>query len=378
MAQRLRTDWVLFVTVILMVSFGLVMVYSASSVVAEWRYHSTTYFLVRQIGWAVFSFFALMWLKTRDYRLLKTPMWAFGPLGVVLALLVLVYFMDSAHHRWFHLGFAGFQPSEFAKPALAIFLAWFVTVRARDINARHSILPASLALAMLAIAVLIADLGTAVVLMVTAAVVFFVGGLDKKYFVAAVAGVLLLAVVAVASKPYRIARIVHFVDPDFRLLSKFDKSGMLLTYMNESKTRDTGYQAMQSKIAVGSGGVIGAGLMQSRQKLLYLPEAHTDMIYAVVGEEMGLFGCTAVLAGFLVLLWRGFRLYWLAPDEFGRYLALGLTAGIVFQALVNISVVLDLGPTKGFPLPMISFGGSSLLSTMISCGLLLSISDHSG
>jgi len=377
MAQRLKTDWVLFMTIVIMVSFGLIMVYSASSVLAEWKYNSTTYFLVRQIGWAVVSFFALMWLKSRDYRFLKTPMWAFGPLGVVLAMLALVYFVDSAHHRWFHLGFGSLQPSEFAKPALAVFLAWFVTVRARDINARYSILPAALALGTLAVAVLIADLGTAVVLMVTAAVVFFVAGLDKKYFAAALVGLLILAVGAVASKPYRIARIVHFVDPDGHLISKFDKDGKLLTYMNETKTRDTGYQAMQSKIAVGSGGVLGAGLMQSRQKLLYLPEAHTDMIYAVVGEEMGLFGCTAVLAGFLVVLWRGLRLYWLAPDEFGRILALAITVSIVFQALVNISVVLDLGPTKGFPLPMISSGGSSLLSTLISFGLLLSISDQS-
>jgi cell division protein FtsW len=378
MAQRLRTDWVLFATVVLMVSFGLVMVYSASSVMAEWRYQSTTYFLLRQAGWAVASFFAMMWLKSRDYRFLMSPKWAFGPLGAVLALLVLVYFMDPKTHRWFRMGPGSIQPSEFAKPALAIFLAWFVTIRSRRINAKHTILPACLVLMMLGVAVVIADLGTAVVLMLTAAVVFFVAGLDKRYFVAAIGALALFAILAIVSKPYRIARVVHFIDPQFTIISRFDKTGRLLTYVNETKTRDTGYQAMQSKIAVGTGGVLGMGLMQSRQKLLYLPEAHTDFIYAVVGEEVGLFGCTAVLAGFLVLMWRGLRLYWTAPDEFGRFLALGLTASIVFQAFINMSVVLDMVPTKGIPLPMISSGGSSLLSTLIACGLLLSVGEHSG
>jgi cell division protein FtsW len=141
-------------------------------------------------------------------------------------------------------------------------------------------------------------------------------------------------------------------------------------------TRDAGYQAHQSRIAVGSGGAVGLGLRQGRQKLFYLPEAHTDFIYAVVGEELGLFGCTAVLAGFLIILWRGLQVCWVAHDDFGRYLALGLTSSIVIQALINISVVLDMGPTKGIPLPMISAGGSSLLSTLICLGMLLSVSEH--
>ncbi len=379
MAQRLRTDWVLFFTIVLMVCFGLLMVYSASSVMAEIRYHDTTHFLVRQIGWAAGSFFVLMWLKSRNYRMLQTPMWAFAPLGVVVGMLVLVYFLDAKTHRWFRLAQLGsLQPSEFAKPALAVFLAWFVTRRSSVINTKHTIMPASIALGVLAIAVVIADLGTAIVLVLTAAVVFYVAGLDKRYFIAASAVLVVFAGIAVASKPYRIARVIGFFDKDYKLLAKIDPSGRIRNYISEAKTRDTGYQALQSKIAVGAGGALGAGLMQGKQKLLYLPEAHTDFIYAVVGEELGLFGCSAVLAGFLLLLWRGLRLYWLAPDDFGRYLALALTTSIVFQAFINMSVVLDMGPTKGIPLPMISFGGSSLLSTLISCGLLLSVSDHSG
>jgi len=378
MAQRLRTDWTLFFTVVAMVCFGLVMVYSASSVTADIRLHDTSHYLVRQLGWAVISFLALMWLKRHDYRLLQSSRWAFLPLGIVLVLLVAVYFLDWKTHRWFRMGLASLQPSEFAKPVLAVFLAWFVTVRARAINTKHTILPASMALGALAIAVAVADLGTAIVLVLTATVVFYVAGLDRRYFFSALGVLLLFSCVAVVSKPYRIARVIGFVDPGYKLLARVDGSGKIRNYLQQSKTSDTGYQALQSKIAVGSGGALGVGLMQGRQKLFYLPEAHTDFIYAVVGEELGLFGCTAVLAGFLLLLWRGLRLHWLAPDDFGRYLALALTASIVFQALINMSVVLGLGPTKGIPLPMISFGGSSLLSTLISCGLLLSVSDRVG
>ena len=378
MAQRLRTDWTLFFTVVVMVCFGLVMVYSASSVTADIRLHSTTHYLVRQLGWAAISFLALMWLKRRDYRMLQSSRWAFLPLGIVLMLLVVVYFVDWKTHRWFHMGYASFQPSEFAKPVLAVFLAWFVTMRGKVINTKHTIVPASMALGGLAIAVAAADLGTAIVLVLTATVVFYVAGLDRRYFVTALCVLLLFSGIAVISKPYRIARVVGFIPHGYEMLAYIDRSGRIRDYLAQSKTSDTGYQALQSKIAVGSGGALGVGLMQGRQKLFYLPEAHTDFIYAVVGEELGLFGCTAVLGGFLLLLWRGLRLYWLSPDDFGRYLALAITASIVFQALINMSVVLGLGPTKGIPLPMISFGGSSLLSTLISCGLLLSVSDRSG
>jgi len=182
----------------------------------------------------------------------------------------------------------------------------------------------------------------------------------------------------VASKPYRMARIVGFFDPEYKFVTRFDREGRIKKYISESvTTRDASYQVRQSKIAVGSGGALGLGLMLGKQKILYLPEAHTDFIYAVVGEELGLFGCTAVLLGFLIILWRGFELSWTAEDDFGRYLALGVSCSIVVQALINMSVVLGMGPTKGIPLPMISAGGSSLMSTLICLGMLLSVSEHS-
>jgi cell division protein FtsW len=379
-AQRIRTDWTLFITTVLMVSFGLVIVYSASSVVAELKFGSSAHFFIRQLGWAFISFFALMYFKRKDYRVLQNPGAAFACLGVVLAMLVAVYFLDARNHRWFRLGGLSLQPSELAKPALAIFLAYFLTLRARVINDRHTLLPASMAIVMLALTVVIADLGTAVVLVLTAAVVFYVAGLDKRYFVGALAAAVLLAGVAVLMKPYRLARIAGYLDPDYTMLDRIDPGGRIKNYLHQAAVgaHDPSYQARQSKIAVGAGGVLGVGLMQGKQKLLYLPEAHTDFIYAVVGEELGMWGCTALIAGFLIILWRGLRVFWVATDDFGRYLALGVTATIVIQAFINMSVVLDLAPTKGIPLPMISSGGSSLFSTLASLGMLLSVSEHAG
>lgn len=375
----LKTDWILLFTIIGLVAFGLVMVYSASSVAGEVKFHSPWHFFIRQILWAVVSFAVFMALKNTDYRLLKSPIWAFASLGVAIAMLVIVYFADARAHRWFRIPSIGsLQPSEFAKPALVMFLAYFVATR-RDINRRHTLQQAGLVTAVLALLVVVADLGTAVVLVLTAVIVLFVAGLEWKWvaLVAALGGLCITG--AVAAKGYRLGRVISFFDPDYQALSRIDQRGIVRDYIARSTSnRDPAYQARMSIQAVGSGGVTGAGLMQSKQKLLYLPEAHTDFIFAIVGEELGLWGCTLVMSGFLVILWRGLRLYFDAPDEFGRYLALGVTMVIVIQALVNMTVVLDMAPTKGLPLPMISAGGSSLLSTLTSLGLLLSVSEHTG
>jgi cell division protein FtsW len=382
MAQRLRTDWLLFGTIVAMVCFGLVMIYSASSVTAQLnpRIKSSIYFAAHQLVWAALSFVGLMYFKRRDYRSLQSPGWAFGSVGVVLFLQILVYFFDPKTHRWFRLdGVGTLQPSEFAKPALVIFFAYFVTEKQDAINSKRTMAAASLALAVIAAAVGFGDLGTALVLIIPAAIVFYVAGLQRKFVLIALLTGLVFSIGFVASKPYRMARIIGFFDPQYKLISLIDRQDRVKRYVSESvTTRDAGYQVRQSKIAVGSGGFAGLGLMQGKQKILYLPEAHTDFIYAVVGEELGLFGCTAVLAGFLVILWRGLQLCWMAPDDFGRYLALGVTSSIVIQALINISVVLGMGPTKGIPLPMISAGGSSLMSTLMCLGMLLSVSERSG
>jgi len=378
---KLRTDWVLFLTILVMVGFGLVMLYSASSAVAELRYNvEPYYFCVRQIGFAVASFLILMYFKRMDYRRLNTPTWAFSGLGIVLGLLVFVYFADPRAHRWFKIpGVGSLQPSEFAKPALILFLAYFIARRAHVINDRRTIRQAVVAVVMLGFMVVVADLGTALVPVITAVIVFWVAGLEKRYMLRIAMIGAALVVFAVLSKGYRVGRVISYFDPDYSKIELIDTHGWLRSYVERSTSvRDASYQPRQSKIAVGAGGVLGVGLMQGKQKLMFLPDAHTDFIYATVGEELGLWGASAVLAGFVVILWRGARLFLLAREDFGKYLALGVTVSIVVQALINMSVVLDMAPTKGFPLPMISFGGSSMLSTLASLGMLLSVSEHEG
>jgi cell division protein FtsW len=383
MAQRLKTDWILFAAVLALLLFGLLIVYSASSIMArlDARYNSSWYFVMRQAGYAVVAVVVMMALKRTHYRKFQDPAVAFSAIGIALILLFTVYFVDANHHRWLRLGGpVGVQPSELAKPALVIFLAFFVTWRARAINdARHTLVPAALAVGFLIFAVVVPDLGTAVVLGLAAMVVFFVAGLQWRYCFIVAAMAFLGLVVSIFAEPYRLGRVIRFFDPSFQYVSRIDPHGWLKARSERTlRTRDTNYQLEQSQIAVGAGGVAGVGLMNGRQKLLYLPEAHTDFIYAVVGEEMGLIGAAGLLAGFVVILWRGLRTTLRIRDDFGRYLALGVTMVIVVQGFINMSVVLGIMPTKGIPLPMISYGGSSLVSTLALLGILMNVSEHAG
>jgi cell division protein FtsW len=377
MAKRLTMDWTLFLTIACMVAAGLVMIYSASSITAEARYHKAPhYFIAAQLGWAVASFGALMALRRFNYRRLRRPEFAFAPIAAVLFLLPIAYFVDP-RHRWIPLGFGNLQPSELAKPAMVIFLAYFLTWRQPAINdTRFTLRPAAFLVGLLLLFVSVADLGTAVVLAVTAVIMFYVAGLDRRFLITAGALAMVCLTISIASKPYRLRRVVEMVDPTYEKVDKYDFTGKIRPYiLSSASISDTSYQARQAKIAHGSGGIAGLGLMHGRQKHFYLPESHTDFIYAVIGEELGLWGTTAVLFGFFIIIWRGLRIFLLTPDDFGRYLALGLTIAIGFQALFNITVVLGLGPTKGIPLPMISYGGSSLFATLASLGILLNISE---
>jgi cell division protein FtsW len=385
MAQKVQTDWILFTTILVMLACGLLVLWSASSVMAENpRYGSDFYFVLRQAGWAAISIPLMMFLKKRNYRVLNTPAWAFPAISFILVMLALVYRMDPRLHRWFRFGPLSLQPSELAKPVLILFLAYFVARRASAINTRFTLMPAAVIVGLVTGAVMMADLGTAVVLVVTAAVVFLVAGLEWKYVAVASAVLSVFLVYAIASKDYRIARVFGFFDPDYSSLDSpivkyFDPRGELkVRLQTAADTRNSEYHIHQSLIAVGSGGPLGRGPMRSRQKLLYLPEAHTDFIFAVLAEELGLWGTLLTVGGFLIILWRGLRIYFRTPDDFGKYLALGVTTMIVVQAFMNISVVLGMTPTKGIPLPLISYGGSSLLSTLISLGILQSVGEHSG
>jgi cell division protein FtsW len=380
MAQKLKTDWILFAAVLGMVSFGVLILYSASSIMAQLRYGSTWHFVARQVAWAAVAVVAMMTLKRTHYRKYQNPAVAFSAIGLALVLLAGVYLIDTQHHRWLRMGPIGLQPSELAKPALVIFLAFFVTWRARAINnPRYTLVPAALAVGLVILAVVVADLGTAVVLGGTAAIVFFVAGLELRYCAIAAAVASIGVCIFIATSPYRLARVVKFFDPEFKVVNQFDRKGRIKAQLEKSlTTRDTNYQLQQSKIAVGAGGPAGVGLMNGKQKLLYLPEAHTDFIYAVASEELGMIGSVGLLAGFFVIFWRGWRTSLRVNDDFGRYLALGVTAVVVVQGLINMSVVLGMMPTKGIPLPMISSGGSSLLSTLASLGILMNVSEHAG
>ena len=382
MPQQLKTDKILFGAVLVMLSFGVLILYSASSWMAkvDHRYGSSWHFVIRQLEWAAVSIGAMMLLKSTPYRKFQNRAVAFTALGVSFLLLVAVYFIDTDHHRWLRIGPGGFQPSELAKPVLVIFLAFFVAWRGRAINnKRYTLMPAAISLGLLISGVAMADLGTPVILGAAVLTVFFVAGMKWKYCLVVVAVGLIGVVVFVFAESYRLRRVVSFVDPKFKYIALIDPHGRIRERMNQTlRTRDTNYQLEQSEIALGAGGALGVGLMNGRQKLLYLPFAHTDFIYAVVGEETGMVGAVGVLLGFLVIAWRGLRTAFRMSDDFGRYLALGVTMVVVVQALMNISVVLGMMPTKGITLPMMSYGGSSLLSTLALLGILMNVSEHAG
>ncbi len=376
---RGRMDWILFFTVLAMVAFGLVMVFSASSVIAPLRYkEESTYFIVRQFLAALLGFGAMVIFMLQDYRKFFSPSKAFMGLGITLVLLLAAYLLDARNHRWIHLGFTNFQPSELAKPALIVFIAWVASTRTGTVNSRHTLTQVSIPLVVITGMILLADFGTAVVLASTAMAVLFVCGLSTRYLLIAALASLAVLGAATVHKPYRLLRVISYVDPGFQYTQRTALGQKILEYAKSgSKVQDTSYHGLQSRIAVATGGIAGLGLMNSQQKRMFLPEPHTDYLFAVLCEETGLIGGIIVLAGFLVLIWRGYRLYWMALDDFGRYLAVGITTCIALQAFMNMSVVLDMGPAKGFPLPLMSYGGSSLVTTMIMFGLLLSISDRS-
>jgi cell division protein FtsW len=360
-ARKLKSDRVLFVATLLLVCVGIVMVYSASAIVAFERYQQANLFLTKQALWAVLGVAMLAITMRVDYRTYRNEAFIWGGLGLVGLLLVGVLFSPPVNgtSRWFGLGGLGVQPSELAKVACVLFTALILERRLHRIDElSYSMLPIGIVIgAMVGLILLQPDFGTAMSLVLIVGVMVFAAGLHFKYFVGAALAVLPLLYVVLVSAPYRRRRLMAFWDPWADPLGD-------------------GFQVIQSIIAVGTGGVLGRGLMEGVQKLFYLPEPHTDFIFAVIGEELGLVGATGVLVCFCLIAWRGLRIALRAEDTFGSFVALGLTTMIAVQAFVNMSVVLGLMPTKGLPLPLVSAGGSSLLSSLIGVGVLLNISQH--
>jgi cell division protein FtsW len=361
-AKRVGIDKWLFGSTLLLVVFGVVMVFSASAVMAGERFGSPYHFLFRQLSWALAGLAAMAVIMRIDYRRWKHPAAVFSLLGVTTLLLVAVFFLDRSHntHRWIRLGgFMSFQPSELAKPALIVFLAYVLADRVKSIDDwRHTLVPAVIPSAVLAVLIVMQpDLGTAIVCLGVTAVILYVAGMRLRYFAYSLVPIVPALAYLLIAVPWRLQRILVFLDPD-------------------RDPRGPGFQLTQSLIAVGTGGMTGLGLMEGKQKLFYLPEPHTDFIYAVAAEELGLIGAVLVAALFFIFAWRGFRAALRARDPFGRFLACGITAMIVVQAFFNMSVVLALLPTKGIPLPFISYGGSSLFIMLASVGVLLNITQQ--
>jgi cell division protein FtsW len=360
-ARKLKSDRVLFTTTILLVALSVVMVYSASAAVALDRYGRASRFLITQGMWAALGIAMLYVVMRIDYRCYREPVFIWTCLGLVSLALVAVYFRAPVNgaRRWLGVGGIGVQPSELAKLAAIFFIAGNLERRGRRIDElAYAVLPIAIVVfGLVALILPEPDFGTSMSLLLIAAVMVFAAGLNYRY----IAGAALLALpalyIAIMGSPYRRRRTLAFLNPW------------------EDPLGD-GFQIIQSLIAVGTGGISGKGLMNGVQKLFYLPEPHTDFIYAVIAEELGLIGATAVVLCFCVMTWRGLRVATNAEDPFGGYLALGLTTMVAAQAFVNISVVLGLMPTKGLPLPFVSAGGSSLLINLVGMGILLNVSQH--
>jgi cell division protein FtsW len=358
MAKRVGVDKWLFGITVLLVFIGLLMVFSASAVMAEDRYNSPYFFVSRQIAWAVLGLITMTVLMRIDYRKFNRPIVVFPAVAVTTLLLLGVFLLRDSHntHRWIRFGGSSFQPSEIAKPVLVLFLAWFLQDKLQSIRDwRNTLLPAALPpLVFILLIVNEPDLGTALVCAGVTALMFYLAGAETKYIgyaVLAAAPVLYLLLFRV---PWRRARMLAFLHP-------------------EADPQGSGFHTIQSLIAVGTGGIHGLGFMEGRQKLFYLPQPHTDFIFANIAEELGLIGALTIVALFAALGYRGLRAASLSKDVFARFLAFGITATILIQAFFNISVTLALVPTKGITLPFISFGGTSLFVTLASIGVLLSL-----
>ena len=362
MARKLKSDKLLFLATLLLLCASVVMVYSASAVLAMDRYEQPPYFfLFKQVTWAVLGVCLLSLAMRVDYRSLKQPVVIWTALGVSTVALIGVFFGPPINgtRRWFALGGIGVQPSELAKVAVIIFTAAVLERRMEKIDhATYVLAPIAIVTGLVCGLILLEpDFGTAFTLLLIVAVMVFVAGLHYRDLVALTLVLAPVLFVVLASADYRRRRLLAFLDP-------------------WADPQGDGFQLIQSQIAVGTGGLFGQGLMAGVQKLFYLPAPHTDFIYAVIAEETGLLGATAVLLCFGVIVWRGLRVTAAAPDRFGAFLALGLTMMVALQAFVNISVVLGLLPTKGIPLPFVSSGGSSLLVSLLGMGILLNVSQH--
>ncbi len=361
MARKLKSDKVLFLATLLLVLASVVMVYSASAAMADVRFGNPHLFLVKQGMWAALGIALMSVVMRVDYRIWRQPALIWAGLGFAFLALVAVLFSAPINgtRRWFGIAGFGIQPSEIAKLSVIFFTAALLERRMSQVNdLKETLMPLGVVVGVLTGLILLEpDFGTSACLVATAGLMLFSAGLSLRYVGIAAATGLAAGSALIVISPYRLKRVLSFMSP-------------------EDDPLGSGFQLLQSLIAVGSGGVSGRGLMAGVQKLFYLPEPHTDFIFAVISEELGLIGASLIVIAFAVITWRGLRVAVRAPDQFGSFLAIGLTCMVAVQAFINLSVVLGLVPTKGIPLPFVSSGGSSLLINLVGMGILLNVSQH--
>ncbi|MGE3911002.1 MAG: putative lipid II flippase FtsW [Chloroflexota bacterium] len=357
-----HVDYVLIGAVGLLLAIGAQMVYSASVIIAYNEFGDETYFFTRQLTWIAIGTVGLIAAASIDYRRWQKISLLALILTVIALVLVLVPAFGTVQYgsaRWLKLGpLPSFQPSELAKIAVVIYMADWLARKGKNVSKfTTGSIPFLIILSVIAGLVIVEpDMGTAVIICAVAFSVFFVAGANLWHLILGfVPGGLIVAGIVIIFEPYRLERFLGFMDPFGDPLGK-------------------GWQAVQTFYALGSGGLLGVGFGMSRQKAYYLPNAHTDSILAIIGEELGLVGTLTVVALLMIVGWRGLRIALRAPDPFGRLLAIGLTAKVVWQAIINIGAVTSSLPYTGVTLPFVSFGGNSLCMTMIGVGLLLSIS----
>ena len=361
-AKRLSYDRLLCSVSLLLAFIGVVMVYSASAIKAQEKYDDPFLFLKKQLIWVLIGLAVMVWAMYCDYRIFQQYAPLLFLLSLFLLLLVLIPSVGvkvNGARRWLRLFGVSFQPSELAKIAMVLLLARFFA-RSADRGeqfTRGFLPPLILSGLVFGLVVLQPNFGTAAVLLCAAMSLCFVAGVRLRHMGIAMTAVVPLAFLIVQIHPYANTRVLTLLDP----LHASSKAG---------------YQIHQSLYALGPGGLLGRGLGDSVQKLFYLPESHTEFIFAIVGEEMGFVGALLVISLFGLLLWRGTRIALRAPDLFGAYTAMGITFTIVAQAAINLGVVVGLLPTTGVPLPFVSLGGSSMVTTFLCIGILLSISRY--
>ncbi|MFH0732218.1 MAG: putative lipid II flippase FtsW [Candidatus Omnitrophota bacterium] len=352
----------LFMITVVLMAIGTVMIYSSSAVNAFESYGDSTYYLKRHLIFLSLGLILSVFFMGFDYGKIRKFIKPFLLISVILLVCVLVPGIGTAAggaRRWIKFSFMNFQPSEVAKMALIFYAADILARKQSDIkNFVHGFMPLMLILGMCVMLILLEpDLGTAVAIGLLIGIMAFLAGARLKHLGAVFLPALPAIIILIAIKPYRWKRIVAFANP------WADPQGV-------------GYQITQSFIALGSGGFFGKGLGHSQQKLFYLPEAHTDFIFSIIGEELGFLGAAAIIVMFIIFIVLGSRIAYRARDLFGQFLGFGLVAMIALEVIVNIAAVVGAIPTKGLPLPFISYGGSSLVYNMVSVALLLNIARY--